>query len=75
MICQLTPKSHIRALLEFGLRYNARLERWEGIDYYLCDIDLEDLELWEVDQVLAGARERAIKVRVKGGFFYLRSED
>jgi hypothetical protein len=75
VICLVPPKSHIRALLEFGLRYNRKQTRWEGIDYYLCDCDIRDLELWELDQVLAGARERAAKVRVRGGYFYLRSED
>lgn len=69
------PKSHIRALREFGLRNNRKLERWEGLDYYLCDCDMRDLELWELDQVLAGARERAPKVRVSGGYFYLKAED
>jgi hypothetical protein len=69
------PKSHIIALREFGLRYNRSYERWEGIDYYLCDCDVKDLGLWELDQVLAGARERAPKVRVRGGYFHLRIED
>lgn len=75
MICLVLPKTHIRALLEFGLRYNRKLERWEGYDYYLCDLDMRELELWELDQVLTGARERALKVRVNGGYFYLRIED
>jgi len=57
------------------LRFNRKQDRWEGIDYYLCNCDMRDLELWELDQVLAGVRERVSKVRVQGGYFYLKTED
>jgi hypothetical protein len=69
------PDSHIRTLREYGLRYNRLFERWEGIDYFLCDHDLRKLKLWELDQILAGVRDCADKVRVIGGFFHLKTED
>lgn len=51
-----------QALREYGLRYNRRYKRWEGLDYVICDKDLEDLNVADVDQILAGLRDGKMKV-------------
>lgn len=75
MISTVLPKSHIRALLEYGLVYDRKRGMWDGYDYCLSEDDVMGLDLWELDQVLAGLRDRRSSVRVKAGIFYLLSED
>ena len=57
----------VRALREYGLRYNKTYERWEGADYTLCDIDLKDLSIADLDQVLAGVRDGRSQVSLTNG--------
>ena len=52
----------IQALREYGLRYNKAERRWEGLDYVICDEDLKDLSVNEIDQILAGLRDGKTRV-------------
>ncbi len=46
-----------QALREYGLRYNADYKRWEGLDYVICDEDIENFTVSDIDQIIAGLRD------------------
>jgi hypothetical protein len=46
-----------QTLREYGLRYNAERKQWEGLDYVICDEDIEHLTVADIDQIVAGLRD------------------
>ena len=58
----MTKPAVIQALREYGLRYNASEAQWEGMYFVICDEDLRDLNVADIDQVLSGLRDGKTRV-------------
>ena len=69
----MTDPAVFQALLEYGLRYNEVEKQWEGLDYLISDEDLDDINVAEIDQIIAGLRDGRDRVNLgKDKYFHLR---
>lgn len=58
------PANIQTTLLEAGFAFKKRRKRWVGYDVSLKDSDIKKLELWELDQVLEGAKRGIREIRL-----------
>lgn len=68
-------KAKVQTLREFGLRFDVETDSWYSEGLVLGAEQVEELELWELDMVLAAARDGRDSVQVKGGVWNFKDED